>query len=49
MTLDEYKTQYPRNDVFIQVDDTERIMTPEEYEQWCVECVEYINHHPDGP
>jgi hypothetical protein len=48
MTIDEYKDLYPINQVFIQVDNTERNMTPEEYEAWCVECVEYINTHPDG-
>jgi hypothetical protein len=48
MTIDEYKALYPIDQVFIQVDNTERIMTPEEYEAWCVECVEYINTHPDG-
>lgn len=49
MTIDEYKAEYPRDQVFVQVDDTERVMTPEEYETWCVECVAYINEHPDGP
>ena len=46
MTIDEYKTQYPRDQVFIQVDDSERIMTPEEYETWCAECVYNMNHNP---
>ena len=49
MTLKEYKAQYPIDQVFMQVDNTERNMTPEEYETWCVDCVEYINTHPDGP
>jgi hypothetical protein len=49
MTIDEYKTLYPINAVFIQVDDVERNMTPEEYDAWVAECVEYMNTHPDGP
>jgi hypothetical protein len=49
MTIDEYKQQYPIDEVYIQVDDTERNMTPEEYDAWCAECVEYINNYPDGP
>lgn len=48
MTIDEYKALYPIDQVFIQVDDIERNMTPEEYEAWCVECVEYMNHNPLG-
>ena len=32
MTIDEYKALYPQDTVFIQVDDTERLMTDEEYE-----------------
>jgi hypothetical protein len=48
MTIDEYKTLYPIDKVFIQVDDTERNMTPEEYETWCIASVEYINTHPEG-
>lgn len=48
MTLDEYKALYPIDQVFIQVDDTERNMTPEEYEAWCVECVYNMNHNPLG-
>ena len=46
MTINEYKALYPINAVFIQVDNTERNMTLEEYETWCVECVHYINHNP---
>ena len=49
MTINEYKQLYPRNDVFIQTDDTERIMTPEEYEIWVFNCVEYENHDPLAP
>jgi hypothetical protein len=37
MTIDEYKAEYPQDAVFIQVDDTERTMTDEEYEAWVVE------------
>ena len=46
MTIDEYKALYPIDAVFIQVDDIERTMTPEEYDAWCAECVEYINNDP---
>jgi hypothetical protein len=46
MTLDEYKAEYPIDEVFIQIDNTERPMTPEEYEAWCVECVNNINNSP---
>jgi hypothetical protein len=46
MTIDEYKALYPQDEVFIQVDDTERTMTDEEYEAWVVYCVDYINEHP---
>jgi hypothetical protein len=49
MTIDEYKALYPIDQVFIQVDDTERNMTPEKYEAWCIKCVEYINTHQDNP
>jgi hypothetical protein len=49
MTVDEYKTLYPIDEVFIQVDDTERNMTIEEYEAWCIQSVEYINTHLNGP
>jgi hypothetical protein len=46
MTIDEYKTQYPIDTVFIQVDDVERLMTPEEYDAWVAKCVEAINAWP---
>jgi hypothetical protein len=49
MTIDEYKAEYPQDAVFIQVDDTERLMTDEEYEAWVAESVEYINDHPFVP
>jgi hypothetical protein len=49
MTIDEYKALYPIDQVFIQVDDTERNMTAEEYEAWCIESVEYINTHENSP
>lgn len=49
MTLEEYKTLYPREQVFIQIDNTERIMTLEEYEEWCIECVNNINNNPLQP
>jgi hypothetical protein len=44
MTIDEYKTQYPQDEVFIQVDDTERTMTDDEYEAWVEQSVYNINH-----
>ncbi len=46
MTIDEYKAKYPRDAVFVQVDDIERNMTPEEYDAWCIECVDNINNSP---
>ena len=49
MTIDEYKALFPIDQVFVQVDDTERNMTPEEYEAWCAQSVEYMNTHPNGP
>jgi hypothetical protein len=48
MTIDEYKQQYPIDAVFIQVDDTERTMTPKEYEAWCIESVYNMNHPLPG-
>ena len=45
MTTDEYKALYPQNAVFIQVDDTERLMTNDEYETWVAEGV-YNSNHP---
>ena len=47
MTIDEYKALYPQDAVFIQVDDTKRLMTDEEYEAWVISSVEYINEHPN--
>ena len=44
MTIDEYKALYPQDAVFIQVDDTERLMTDDEYEEWVIKCVYNINH-----
>jgi hypothetical protein len=44
MTPEEYKTLYPQDSVHIQVDDTERLMTDEEYEAWVTQCVYNINH-----
>ena len=49
MTINEYKALYPINEVFIQVNEIERLMTSEEYEAWCVESVYNINHDPLGP
>ena len=45
MTPEEYKAQYPQDAVFIQVDDTERTMTDEEYKAWVAEGV-YNSNHP---
>jgi hypothetical protein len=44
MTIDEYKTEYPQDAVFIQVDDTERLMTDDEYATWVTQCVYDINN-----
>jgi hypothetical protein len=44
MTIEEYKALYPQDEVFIQVDDTERLMTDEEYEAWVVNSVYNINN-----
>jgi hypothetical protein len=46
MTIDEYKALFPIDQVFVQVDDTERNMTSEEYEAWCIESVNNINNDP---
>jgi len=45
MTIDEYKALYPQDSVYIQVDDTERLMTDDEYETWVAEGV-YNSNHP---
>lgn len=44
MTIDEYKTLYPQDAVFVQVDDVERTMTDDEYEAWVAVCVHNINN-----
>lgn len=44
MTPDEYKILYPQDSVFIQVDDTERTMTDDEYNAWVERCVYNINN-----
>lgn len=46
MTIDEYKTLYPQDAVFVQVDDVERTMTDDEYETWVAACVNHINNDP---
>ena len=46
MTIDEYKTLYPQDAVFVQVDDVERTMTDDEYEAWVATCVDHINNDP---
>ena len=45
MTPEEYKTLYPQDSVYLGVDDTERLMTDDEYEAWVTECV-YNSNHP---
>ena len=44
MTTDEFKTLHPQDTVIIQIDDTERTMTDEEYEAWVINSVYYMNH-----
>ena len=44
MTPEEYMTLYPQDAVYIQVDDTERLMIDEEYEAWVEQSVYNINH-----
>ena len=44
MTKQEYKALYPQDAVYIQLDDTERLMTDEEYEAWVEQSVYSINH-----
>ena len=46
MTVEEYMARYPREQVFVQVDNVERIMTPEEYATWVEESVFYLDHYP---
>ena len=44
MTPEEYKALYPQDAVYIQVDDTERLMTDEEYKAWVISGVDAINN-----
>jgi hypothetical protein len=44
MTPEEYMALNPQDSVYIQVDDTERLMTDDEYEAWVTQCVYNINH-----
>jgi hypothetical protein len=44
MTPEEYMALNPQDAVYIQVDDTERLMTDEEYEAWVEQSVYNINH-----
>jgi hypothetical protein len=46
MTPEEYMALYPQDAVYIQVDDTERLMTDEEYEAWVISGVDAINNPP---
>jgi len=45
MTEQEYKALYPQDSVYVQVDDTERLMNDEEYEAWVEQSV-YNSNHP---
>ena len=47
MTFDEYKKEFPRDSVFVQVDDVTRIMTEDEYESWVADCVWWLNNKPE--
>ena len=42
MTYAEAVAMYPHDSVFIQVDDTERLMTPTEYETFIQRQVDYV-------
>jgi hypothetical protein len=44
MTPEEYMALYPQDAVYIQVDDTERLMTDEEYAAWVEQGVYNINN-----
>jgi len=44
MTIDDYKSLYPQDAVFVQVDDYTRTMTDEEYEEWVTQSVNNINN-----
>jgi hypothetical protein len=44
MTEQEYMALYPQDAVYIQVDDTERLMTDDEYQAWVTQSVYNINH-----
>jgi hypothetical protein len=44
MTEQEYKALYPQDAVYIQEDDTERLMTDDEYEAWVTASVYNANH-----
>jgi hypothetical protein len=44
MTPEEYMALYPQDAVYIQVDDTERLMTDDEYAAWVIQCVYDINN-----
>jgi hypothetical protein len=41
MTYAEAVAMYPHDEVFIQIDETERLMTPAEYEAFIIRQVEY--------
>ena len=46
MNIDEYKALYPQDAVYIQDNDTERLMTDDEYEAWVKQGV-YNSNHPN--
>jgi hypothetical protein len=44
MTINEFKVLHPADTVYIQIDDTERLMTDDEYEAWVIESVNDYNY-----
>ena len=48
MTANEYSNLYPQNAVYVQVDNTETLMTDDEYEAWVAQGV-YNTNNPSMP
>jgi hypothetical protein len=44
MTIDEYKTEYPQDQLLDQIDNDFFPMTDEEYEAWVISGVDAINN-----
>ena len=44
MTANEYSNLYPQNAVYVQVDNTETLMTDDEYEAWVAQGVYNTNN-----